>query len=991
MFLKRLEITGFKSFATRTVLDFEKSKQVAAIVGPNGSGKSNIADAIRWVLGETSYKSLRSKKSEDVIFSGSEAKNRSSMAKVSIVLDNADRKAPLDFTEIGISRSVLRDGSSEYSLAGKKSRLLDVAELLAKSGFGQSTYTVIGQGMVDSMLFYGPAERKVLFDEAAGVRAYELKREQTLKKLEDTGTNLIRIRDILSELNPRLSTLKRQAEKAKEKDNVKASLLDKQKIYYSTIWDRLNLSEKNYRADLEKAVSEQQTVEQEIAELNEKFNQILNEEQSENKDSGSLNHKIETLEEQKDEFRQKIFTLRAHLELAGNELSESEIKVKIKDLKEELAAIGLEELLKEKSALEARITEFSTEALHQKIAELEEQKDTLRQKIFGLKSQLESTVPGLSSKELTEKIAQLQAEHENLDEKELAGRLRGTEKEITRATEKMVEVEKEIKAAKEKVAELSAKVSKLDFGQVGEKISAILYLQNDFVIKIESAQNMDEVTSAITTGKQISERLKELRKEVGDSKENRVDIITEIQTNLEQLLTEKDNLGKEISRKKADIFKLDYELKGVSDRRFEIEKELGVLSAQKPVGEVEKKKISVEITHFEAEIEILNDKIKIIREKLNSGATEKAKIINLDYKIAHQTERQEKITAEIKKFSEISPSDTAAKKAAEEEIAAHQSEIAKIQKQIEVLRTKLQEHSNALAGQGKILSDIKDSISGKQSLVSEYNQTVTTLRVNLGRVETKKQDIREEISREVGNEAVLANGQVLPELDEEHTRTEIEKLKGKLYAIGEIDSEVEDEFSEVSERVQFMNSQTEDLEKAKDDLERLVKELDVKIKKQFAVSFEAISKKFSHFFETLFDGGTAKLELVETQSEEDGSSEFGIEITAVPPGKRVKSLSALSGGERTMASLALLFAILSVNPSPFCVLDEVDAALDESNTKRFLKIITELSANTQFIFITHNRDTMKSASLIYGVTMDDSHASRLLSIKLNDALETVKK
>lgn len=972
-------------------MDFEKSHQVAAIVGPNGSGKSNIADAIRWVLGETSYKSLRSKKSEDVIFSGSEAKNRASMAKVSIVLDNADKKAPLDFTEIGISRSVLRDGSSEYLLAGKKSRLLDVAELLAKSGFGQSTYTVIGQGMVDSMLFYGPAERKVLFDEAAGVRAYELKREQTLKKLEDTADNLIRIRDILSELNPRLSTLKRQAEKAKEKDNVKAGLLEKQKVYYSTIWDRLNLSEKDYRADLEKAMSEQQAVEQEITELNEKFNQILNEEQSENKDTGSLNHKIEVLEEQKDGFRQKIFTLRAHLELAGNELSESEIKTKIKELKEELAAIGLEPILKEKSALEAKVAEFSIETLNQKITEFEEQKDALRQKIFELKSQLEPSAAGLSAKELAEKIAQLQAEHENLDEKELAGRLRGTEKEIARATEQLVEVENEIKSAKEKIAELSAKVSKLDFGQVGEKISAILYLQNDFVIKIESAKDMKEVTAAVETGKQISERLKELRKEVGDSKENRVDKITEIQKQLEDLLTEKDNLSKELSRKKADIFKLDYELKGVSDRRFEIEKELGVLSAQKPADESDQKKIAAEINQLKAEIEAANDKITATREQLNAGAAEKAKIINLDYKISHLAERQEKINAEIKKFSEISPSDNAAKKAAEEEIAAHQVEIAKIQKQIEVLRSKLQEHSNALAGQGKVLSDIKDSISGKQSLISEYNQTVTNLRVNLGRIETKKQDIREEISREVGSEAVLANGQVLPELDEEHTRLEIEKLKGKLYAIGEIDPEVETEFSEVSERVQFMDSQTDDLEKAKEDLEHLVKDLDVKIKKQFAVSFEAISKKFSHFFETLFEGGTAKLELVETQNEEDGSNEFGIEITALPPGKRIKSLSALSGGERTMTSLALLFAILSVNPSPFCVLDEVDAALDEANTKRFLKIITELSANTQFIFITHNRDTMKSASIIYGVTMDDSHASRLLSIKLDDALETVKK
>lgn len=991
MFLKRLEITGFKSFAARTVLDFEKPNQITAIVGPNGSGKSNIADSIRWALGETSYKSLRSKKSEDVIFSGSEAKNRASMAKVSLLLDNSDKKAPIDFSEVSIARSVFRDGSSEYLVAGKKSRLLDVAELLAKSGFGQSTYTVLGQGMVDSMLFYGPAERKVLFDEAAGVRAYELKREQTLKKLEDTNTNLIRIRDILSELSPRLSILKKQALRSKEKDTVKESLIEKQKIYYSTLWDRLNLTEKEKRSDLEKVSNGLSEVQQEINDLNEKFNEILNTEKNSGVDTNTLAKQIDILEEQKDEFRQKIFTLRAKLELSGSQLSKKELEQKISELQKQIEESILDKLIKQKETIEKELKAHSEQDIQAKINELENKKDQIRQSIFELKNQLNISDNKLSKHELEEKIRQLRTEHDNLNEKDISGRIRGLEKEITRSEENINQLEKEIRASREKLKVLSEKLADVNMGQVGEQISAILYLQNDFVIQIESAKTIKEVEKTISTGKQVSERLKELRKIIGDSKENRVTQITEIQNNLEKLLTEKEQLTKEINHKKSEIFRNDFELKKIGDRKFEIEKELGILADEKPITEKDLKKVNAEIESCQKELNDLDFRIQKYRETINAKSVQKGELTNIEYRISTEEVNIEKIKSEISRLEQIKPADDKEKKEIEENINKYQTEIAKINNKIDEQRQKLNEASNTLSGQGKKLSDTKDAISGKQSLAAEYNQAITTLRVDLARLETKKQDIKEEIVREMGNEEGLGNAKVLPELNEEQARSEIEKLKNKLYVIGEIDPEIEGEYAEVSERVEFMDTQTTDLEKAKEDLEKLIKELDGKIKKQFEGSFEAISKKFSHFFETLFEGGTAKLELVKTKNEEEEKEEFGIEITAVPPGKRVKSLSALSGGERTMTSLALLFAILSVNPSPFCVLDEVDAALDESNTKRFLKIITELSASTQFIFITHNRETMKIASVIYGVTMDDSHASKLLSIKLDDAIAVVHK
>ena len=868
LYLKRLEVSGFKSFATRSVLDFEQGQYVTAIVGPNGSGKSNVADAVRWVLGEQSYKTIRSKKSEDVIFSGSNGKNKASLAKATIVLDNTSGKAPIDFSEVEISRSVYRDGSSEYLINGKKTRLLDVAELLAKSGFGQSTYSVIGQGMVDSMLFYGPAERKVLFDEAAGVRQYELKREQATRKLEGTNENVIRIRDILSELNPRLSTLKRQTERAKQKDEIKKTLTEKQKVYFASLWDKLTHAEKEKRDDLEKTTKEEKEIKTEIAELDAAFNKSLSGEKGDFTETENLQGEIDTLEEKKDAAKQAIFTMRAQIQVSGarGNLSADEIKEKIKKSESEL------------TAFDPRLLEKDVEVLKTKVLEKERE---------------------------------------------------------------VADLSKEITIKEKEFSEISERLSEFDFGVVGKKIKNVIKLQKEFIAGIKSAKTIGDVNKIVSSGEEVENKLLALEKEVGEAKEGRFEGMAELQKQISDLANRKNSCLKTLADLKSETVKKEYAIKRIGEKRSDIEQEIEKISKMKPAESDEKEQIEKEIRFKEKQVE--------------------------DF-----------------------------------------------EKGIVALRKKLAENSGDFSSREKEITRIKDQIAEKQKLLSYHSQETTSIQVELAKIETKKQDLREEISHEMGSEAELANAEIIPELNVETAREEIEKLKGKLYAIGEIDPEVESEFSEVNERVGFLSSQTEDLEKAKNDLEKLILDLDGKIKKQFEGSFSAISQKFTHFFEVLFDGGTAKLELMRTKDESNyalgkasldkpnfasdeaslgksGEEQFGIEITAVPPGKRMQSLSALSGGERTLASLALLFAILSVNPAPFVLLDEVDAALDEPNTKRFLKIVTELSKDTQFIFITHNRETMKDANLIYGITMDDSHASKLLSIKLSEAMNTAKK
>lgn len=993
MFLKKLEIGGFKSFAARSVLDFE-GEGVAAIVGPNGSGKSNVADAIRWVLGEQSYKSIRSKKSEDVIFSGSNAKSRASLARVSMLLDNSSKKVPIDFAEVEITRSVYRDGSSEYLINGKKSRLLDVAELLARSGFGQSTYSVIGQGMVDSMLFYGPSERKVLFDEAAGVRQYELKREQTLKKLEDTAQNLIRIKDILSELNPRLGTLKRQAEKAKEKDAVKEQLLSKQKVYFASLWDRLNHQDQEKRRDLERISQEEAKITAEINELNAQFTEVLSHKDAKSESTKGLQQEIEKLEDQKEAIRQKIFTLRAKIEVSfsPNHLTKEEIDKKIELAKKELSALTLSNLQKEKITAEKELKEWEAKGFRDQIKELEAQKDQLKEELYTAQARLNLVTDpnALTKEEIDGKVHQLEAQLNELRVGDIEKKQTVPVAEIEKIEKEILRIEQKIDSKREEVRALTEELAGFDFGTVNGELSSILESQNLFLIQVEAAKEIGDLSQTIELGRDVSRSIETLLKKVGSAKEGKIAGMGDLQDKIQELAAEKEKLVAEKNDQKSEQMRLAYELSRAQSKRQELKAEIESLKKIAPVEKSNTKSVEKEITDSKKKIVEIDEKINSLQSDLGQVNVFRSKIMNVDFEIRKETEKKEKIESEIARLEKTKPVDLSEKALMEKEIEDHRSQVATLDTKIGAVRTEMNSRAGDYDSQGKILSEIKDKLTAKQSVLSQFSNEVSNIRVELARVETKKQDLKEEITREIGSEEVLANATIVPELIPEAARLEIEKLKNKLYAIGEIDAEVETEYLEVGERVTFLETQTGDLERAKGDLEKLISELDLKIKKQFEASFSSISQKFTHFFNILFGGGEAKLELVR-QKEEDGEDRFGIEITAVPPGKRVRSLSALSGGERTLTSLALLFAILFVNPSPFCVLDEVDAALDETNTVKFLKIVKELSAKTQFIFISHNRETMKSASHIYGITMDDSHASRILSVRLEEALAVEKK
>lgn len=721
MYLERLEIQGFKTFAKKTVLTFLPPKNgrypLTAIVGPNGSGKSNSADAIRWVLGEQSLKLLRGKQSDDVIFSGSEGKGRAGFAEVSIDLSNEDHAMPIDYAHVVITRRLYRDGTSEYLLNESSVRLMDIQLLLAQANVGQRSYTVIGQGMVDHVLVATPEERKAFFDDATGVKQFQIKRHEAVLKLKRTLENLADVEMVVREIEPRMRSLKRQASRLEQREEVEGALRELERSYYGGLWWQL-------------------------------------------------------AEERE-------------------------------DVKKNLAAVG------------TKITN-----LQHTLIQLERQTEAM--------------------------------ETEEVEEVGLVA-LQKTYREIQRACDdvrrKQFETEKNIELAK---------------------------------VKAQSNWAPLPLTMIIGEVKEVIEGLKGVKDLKG---------VQEIISAIDMIIKRSEDLSKRLERPNPEDIKPSKEL----TEKLEHFK-------------TEERRLEAEVKKLEAEIDGFAKKEHKVRAEL------------IEVQRAFRTKQQELHVLEQE----------------------HNG--------YEIEHARLEERA--------------------QGLIREMDEFMKETAVN----------VRLERPKHVKTDAGVY--------------AEIQRLRYKLELIGGIDPEIIKEYEQTKGRFEFLETQVKDLQEATRSTEKIVKELDEKIEKQSKKVFNEINKKFQHYFKILFGGGNCDLVpvILSEPSASEGSTQTepaaGIDIQATPPGKRLKALNLLSGGERALTSIALLSAIMDVNPSPFVVLDEVDAALDEANTIRFAAILDELSQKSQFIIITHNRATMEKADILYGVTMGDDGISNLLSIHLEDIAQT---
>lgn len=885
MYLEKLEVQGFKSFAHKNVLVFpgmlDKTRRgLTAVVGPNGSGKSNVADAIRWTLGEQSMKVLRGKKSEDVIFSGSDKKGKLGMAEVSLFLNNEDGKAPIEYTQVVITRRLYRDGESEYLLNGSKVRLYDIQMLLAKASFGQKTYSVIGQGMVEGFLNTSISERKEFFDEATGVKQFQIKRDDSLNKLLSSHDNLHQAQMLITEIEPRLKSLTRQVSKLQRRGELEVELKGVLFQYYAKLWKENNDKFQEYNKrylEIEKIKLER---EKKAEVLQKELSQIEAQNQG-NQEFMAWQQDLAVLQGQKDGLNKQLAKIEAQREV-------------------QLEASG----------------QFDLSFLNNKKQEIAKELEIISGEVANLES-------GLASEKVY--VAGLEEERRALSQ--------------------------QMNEANSQIMKLSRQTGGSDADRVNERLKKSLE-------KLEAAEEEHDAEKLKQIINEIREELREIVAMASGEKERAN--ISELQGQMFSLSEKREELGARIAENNLSVHSKQERLRFLKDQSAKLQNESK----------------SVE------------DKLRAASEKVSDEELE-----------------------------------TSARKLREE--------LGKLDIDTSVLRAKVNNFSKAEEEKRSQIFGLQKNYQQLRQEIDQVNRQLNELKISATRYETKLEDLDAEMREEVENVREIKDAETIEDINIEETKEKIHGLKKQLEQIGGIDPEVETEYNTTKERFDFLSTQVNDLNKTIDSLEEIIGELDENIKEKFDKEFKVIAEKFEEYFKILFNGGVAKIIKVMDKDEdnpstgsgqggEEGEKKIddtpnnskplssdeiaynnklkrikylqkhsatglaGVEIQATPPGKKIKSVAMLSGGERALTAIALISAIISANPSPFVVLDEVDAALDEANSERLAKILDDLSHKTQFIVITHNRASMRRAAILYGVTMGDDGISKLLSVKLDE-------
>jgi len=1089
MYLEKLEIQGFKSFAYKNRLIFsglidDKKRGLTAIVGPNGSGKSNIADAIRWALGEQSLKTLRGKKSEDVIFSGSDKKNQLSLAEVSLFLNNEEKitrrlengvepekNGELDqiiktCSEIVITRRVFRSGESEYLLNNNRVRLSDIQMLLAKANFGQKTYSVIGQGMVENFLNSSAAERKDFFDEATGVKQFQIKRDSALNKLESSYENLQQVDMLLSEIKPRLKSLTRQVDKLKKRDETEKDLKAAQLDYYGFIWQdinrQLNNFNKNY-LDLEKIKIDK---EKRLDKLNDELNRLRATDNF--REINELQPRLRELENQKNQYQKKLSKLQAELEVqleSQGQFDVSWLNNKLAELEAELENLILEINSLEKSrpkneeeSLLNQIKEIDAEIttsldIKKSIANLEQEKFNLNRQLAKLEAILEASleaqgqfdVSWLNNKKneivneldkITQEATGLELKNNNEESEKLKNKLQDIQTEMNRLAQQLSLITEKIKTA----------------AKAGGKDEEISRMVNEFLKKLD---DLEEITDLNELRRLINEAKAQFQSQIktiltGESDEDSRQI-QETQTAIIALAEKKQTLNNRLNDELMRLSAVTEKLKTIEEKKQKLNKELLEI----------KESLEKAQTKFDAKI-IENEKIVLSRQL--KELEEKQRQLSLGLKDVFLQEKKQSLleNLQICRLKDSSINERlrliAVKKGdLEKEISDLKEKVSKTQfkldaatinkekqeinKAIEMINQdmgvvagKLDELNVAKEKEKNELFACQKNIQALQQELSAVISDLNDLKINSARQETKLEDLENNIRNDQLDISEISRLEIrADEIDLARLQKNITQGKSQLDQIGGIDPETEKEYEETKTRYDFLSKQTEDLNQAIKSLEQIIYELDINIKSRFDQEFKVISEKFNDYFKILFNGGAAKISKImieDLEKEENKNNQnkngsldegltsaeievkraaeekmrkikflkkynaiglAGIDIQATPPGKKIQSVAMLSGGERALTAIALICAIISANPSPFVVLDEVDAALDESNSERLAKILDDLSNKTQFIIVTHNRASMRRASILYGVTMQNDGVSQILSVKLDEAQSGLKK
>ena len=1197
--LSSLELHGYKTFANIT--NFAFPSMVTAIVGPNGSGKSNIADSIRWVLGEQSFSLLRAKKTEDMIFAGSENKPRSGMASVSIAFNNHDNWLPIEYSEVVLTRRAYRDGQNEYLINNQRVRLKDFYELLGKTGLADRTYTIIGQGLVDVALSIKPDERRKLFEEAAGIGLYRTRKEEAIKRLETTRRNLDRILDILEEIKPRLRSLERQAAKANEYLRLQSELNNLLREWYGYYWfkgqeelkiaqsqckerndqlqenrDKLRFvrSELQKSSDLlqsqrnqlslihtqsSKLFKELENFEKEYAVLEERLHSNSQQKHQLDLDIDELNERIISKEKELIEVERENEQIKSDFDHAQNELNtfkdqfnkkvlvRKEVESQISEIRKNLLLLEtniirhqaqINESQERKQELDKQIplNESSIKEIVRELTDLRNEIHNQEERLSKLADQINLVQSNLSSakKDLT-----------SIRDQELNSNKKRNllEAELTRMSVKLdmlKQAEQDLSNYSDGAKALISSVHKKELSYDLSALTPYLFVPQKFEIAITAAlgeildlviiknktiskdtlaeihQKIDERVALLSViGQQkshtetltikhskligIASDLVEIKGEykntlnkllntvvIMEDKESALDVLDHI-PDTHRIVTLNGEvflkngvviLGKVTSSQKISTLREINDLEQIiEDNSKNLKNHMSLLSSldsranetSNKISDIEKQLIELnkeyfDLSHSKELIQIEISKKENQQNWLeNQLSDSKAKIIQLDSSISQLESEitsnkeihgknkvdEEKLLKNLESLSilevqnQLHAFETNTLLASQrnnnslEKIKRLSGEIHEnkqrysdlvnrrnlligsinnLEKEVDALKQKesetkqnlreiqtdllgpqeksMQTTENLYAQQMSTEKELQKENLLKENLYTQAELDLTRKKENLENLKSRIEDDFGLIELEYHNFASKTPPLTFPDMViqslpqklaiPEGLHDTIRESKNQIRRIGSINPEAAKEYTEVKERYEFLKNQVSDLESASEDLKKVITELDEIMRIEFLSTYRAVSTEFTKMFTTLFNGGSARL----TISDQTDPIASGIDIEARLPGRREQGLVLLSGGERSLTAIALVFALQKVSPTPFCVLDEVDAMLDESNVGRFVDLLKELSEETQFVLITHNRNTVQAADVIYGVTKGRDTTSQVISLKLDEVDDT---
>ena len=1186
MYLKSIEVQGFKSFANKIVFDFHKG--ITGIVGPNGSGKSNVADAVRWVLGEQSVKQLRGSSMQDVIFAGTENRKPLSYAYVAITLDNSDHQLAIDYEEVTVARRLYRSGESEYLINGSPCRLKEVSELFYDTGIGKEGYSIIGQGQIDRILSGKPEERRELFDEAAGIVKFKKRKATAQKKLENERDNLVRVNDILAELERQVGPLERQSEKAKtylkkkselKEYDVNMFLLESEQIrsQQKDVEDKFQIADaqlKESNADYEKIRTEYEQLGQSMAQMDEKINsirenisntsvmkeklesqiQILTEQihtaemtdehlqsrldaidqekaqrseqsatyiaekekldeqllETQNRQNEAqeklaavqqeiarcnqgiengqkelyelLNNKagIQSKQQRFDTMLEQINIRKAELgkRLLDRKTQEADLNTVLSDYQKELEAVSLEiiDLKKKEEELSGKEKEWR-DKLRENGRKLEENQTTFHKQQSRLESlkniaerydgygnsirkvmEQKASNPGLLG--VVSDLIQVEKKYETAIETALGGNIQNIVTEDESTAKKMIGFLKQNRLGRatflpltsvsakgnpknetlldeEGVLGIANRLVKCDkkYDEVAAYLlgrvlvvdtidhAIALAKKNHYSLHIVTLEGEYLSPGGSMTGgafknssnllarkreiEELEQKVDSIRKELSELKNRREDIRTAIELNADELDQVKEELQQKylvqntakmnVDRAKQQRNESEAVFTGLMGEKQQIEQQIEEIDNNKKqiLDEIEYSKKREQEINEEANAfqKILEEQAKLENEASQKLSNIQLETANIKQKVEFAQVNIDRINGEVEKFD--------AERADLLENAAQSKEDAKKKQQdIEEIKKTI-----AASGEshGKLEEELRESVAKKEQMSADYRgffqkQEEISKRCNdldkeIFRLNNQREKLKE--AGEYQTNYLWEEYELTPHAalelqndiydDLTALKKMVAEVKDEIRKLGDVNVNAIEEYKEVSERYQFLKGQHDDLVEAEQTLVGIIEDLDSGMRKQFSEKFAEIQKEFDASFKHLFGGGHGTLELVE----DEDILECGIRIIAQPPGKKLQNMMQLSGGEKALTAIALLFAIQALKPSPFCLLDEIEAALDDSNVTRFASYLNKLTKNTQFIVITHRRGTMAAADRLYGITMQEKGVSTLVSVNLieNDLTE----